>query len=527
MPLSIRPASSPETWPAQTVPTVFRKTAKKFASQTAIRHYLPRKGISETAPYNEKFKEIAFTWNEYHQTSRNFAKSLINVGLNPQRAVTIQGSNSPHWLFANMGTLLAGGLSVGVYPTNGPELSQHAVKNSCADVVVVEDEKQLQKYIGLKETAIKCFVVWNQTIDPNIASQLNAPIYTWDDFIAKGESIPDSTLKGRIKEQKPDQICSLIYTSGTTDLPKAAALTHDNMIWTGEVTGSEFSLDHHHRTISYLPTSHIAAQMLDIIAPAIYGSSIDIAPNDALKGTNLKQHLVHASPTYFLAVPRVWEKFMEGMIESTKKLTGFKRILSQARQWLLHDIKTLSSNPNTLSRIHRIRQAIDQFFLDKINQRILNAIGLQKCKIAASGAGAIDPKVVDFFKDFGIKIIDLYGLSETSGPATLSKNGFKGSSGQALPGTQLIIAEQDEEGKGEIRIKGRHVFKEYWNNPEATKNTFDAEGFLRTGDEGRLDEEGNLFITGRLKELIKTSGGENIPPVRIEQRIKQELPIVY
>lgn len=521
--------TSPANWPAQTVPNVFSSTAKKFSSKTAIRHIVPIEGATDKSSYAERFKEISYTWKDYEQSSRDFAKSLIALGLKPGRGVAIQGSNSPQWLFANMGTLMAGGLSAGVYPTNGPELCKHAIKTSNADIVVVEDEKQLQKYVGLTGTSVKCFVVWSKLQNPDIKNQMGVPVYSWDEFIAQGKSVEAAAIDQRISQQKPDQVCSLIYTSGTTDLPKAAALTHDNLVWTGKVAGEVFKFHDKHVGVSYLPLSHIAAQMMDAITPAIFGHSVNIAPPDALKGGNLRHHLVHTKPTYFLAVPRVWEKFMEGMQESTKKLTGTKKTISNVRQWLLKDIKSRSAEPKSkfLASINKVCKAADQFFLNIINKKILTAVGLQNCKLAASGAGAIDPKVVSYFKDYGIKIVDIYGLSETTGPAVVSNTYTpSGSSGKAMPGTELKVADPDAEGKGEIRLKGRHVFQGYWNNPEATAKALDSDGYFCTGDEGKLDANGNLFITGRLKELIKTSGGENIPPVRIEQRIKQELPII-
>lgn len=514
-------------WPGQAVPVVFSQTAAKFGSQVAIRHIVAKEGATETSSYDQRYQKVSYTWKEYEQASRDFAKALIAVGLEPGRGVTIQGSNSPKWLFANMGTLMTGGISAGVYPTNGPELSQHAVRNSSADVVVVEDEKQLQKYVGLNDTAVKCYVVWNKGNNSDIASTLNAPVYSWEEFIALGKRTQESELTSRIAQQTPDQVCALVYTSGTTDLPKAAALTHDNLIWTAKVSGEMFKLNEKNTGISYLPLSHVAAQMLDGVTPAVFGYAVEIAPADALKGGNLKHHLTHTNPTYFLAVPRVWEKFKEAMEENTKKLTGTKKKISNVRQWLLKDIEATHTKKGCFASVAKVRRAVDQFFLDAINKKILTAVGLQKCKIAASGAGAIDPKVVSYFKDYGIKIVDLYGLSETTGPTAISTYTTPaGSVGRALPGTQIKIANPDAEGKGEIRLKGRNIFQGYLNNPEATQKAFDEDGFFCTGDEGRLDDKGNLFITGRLKELIKTSGGENIPPVRIEERIKHELPIL-
>jgi long-chain-fatty-acid--CoA ligase ACSBG len=146
----------------------------------------------------------------------------------------------------------------------------------------------------------------------------------------------------------------------------------------------------------------------------------------------------------------------------------------------------------------------------------------------SKGAGALDQKVVDFFAGLNIRIIDIFGMSESSGPAAIALHPDTplGSSGRALEGTDMVIDMPDAAGEGEILLRGRNIFREYWKNPEATKESVDSHGFLHTGDRGKIDAQGNLFITGRIKELIKTSGGENIPPVRIEQRILQELPLL-
>jgi long-chain-fatty-acid--CoA ligase ACSBG len=326
----------------------------------------------------------------------------------------------------------------------------------------------------------------------------------------------------RIAKQKPDQVCSLIYTSGTTGMPKAAALTHDNLTYVARSAGDVFSLDHTHHGLSYLPLSHIAAQQLDCIAPLTHGYGVDIAPNDALKGTNLKQHIVNTRPSYFLAVPRVWEKFKEVIESKLSSASQFRKILFGVSTYIgLRSVQHLqyieAKEPSEIGYLDELTTEVSKIALWTFDtllfSRVKEALGLDICKIAASGAGVLDPKVTDFFAGLNIRIINIYGMSESSGFITYE--------GKPLPGTEITTGKE-----GEIFVKGRHVFKEYWNNPEATKETVDDQGFLRTGDLGKLNDQGSLAITGRLKELIKTSGGENIPPIRIEQRLQQELPMI-
>ncbi|MBS0654748.1 MAG: AMP-binding protein, partial [Verrucomicrobia bacterium] len=474
------------------------------------------------------FDQISYTWEQYGQQAKAFAKSLIAMKVKPQTAVAIQGSNSSHWLFANIGTILAGGISAGVYPTNNPETSKHAVVNSGAAIVVVEDEKQLAKYVNCYSTPIKCFVVWNKVQDERFQEGIKAPVLSWDEFMQKGENISDEKLRSRMSKQHTDHVCSLIYTSGTTGLPKAAALTHDNLTWTASRAGEKFGLSDRDNGISYLPLSHIAAQQIDCIAAILFGYKIDIAPPTALKGNNLKQHITQARPTCFLAVPRVWEKFKEGIEEKLADAPWHKKMLfdiaTRITSW------TKSSSSSSLESF--VKSVVDCTIGALFNKVIITpvkaALGLDACRIAASGAAPLDPKVAQFFTGLNIHIIDLFGSSECSGPATLGDVDDHpiGSCGKALAGTDLIIAEPDENGEGEIRLSGRHVFHGYWGNESATRESFDDNNYFRTGDIGKLDGSGNLYITGRLKELLKTSGGENIPPVRIEQKIQQELSIV-
>ena len=522
--------------PARTVSETFAATVANFGDTFAIRHTVPKLEASPAAKvFADAFEQKYYTWREYSQNARDFAKALIAYKVKPQNAVTIQGSNSPKWLFANMGTILAGGISAGVYPTNNTETSQHTAISSGAKVVVVEDESQLKKYAYMQKTAVTCFVVMNSVLHKPNKDHLPAPVVTWDKFLKKGKEVTDAKLDKRIAKQTADKVCALIYTSGTTGMPKAAALTHDNLTWTAARAGDTFSLDEKHWGLSYLPLSHIASQQLDCIAPITYGYGIDIAPNSALKGNNLIKHIVQANPTYFLAVPRVWEKFKEGMDAKLSAAPWHKRALFTAATYLssravthLQRIDAKATSDLTVfdKVVRKISNVILDFFEKVVFTPVKKAMGLSNCKYAASGAGALEPKVSDFFKSLNIRIIDVYGMSESSGPATIAsgKNVPRGASGTPLIGTDVIIAEPNAEGEGEIRLKGRHIFHEYWNNPKATQETFDEQGYLRTGDLGKIDNDNNLFITGRIKELIKTSGGENIPPVRIEQKLQEMLP---
>ncbi|MBS0635221.1 MAG: AMP-binding protein [Verrucomicrobia bacterium] len=502
-----------------TVSQTFLATVKAHGDKLAIRHTVPKNIAPEDAQnFSEKFDQVTYTWQEYCDQASAFAKALIANGVKTSNraAVTIQGANSPKWLFANLGAILANGISAGVYATNNPEISKHCVTSSGAKVVVVEDEEQLKKYVGLESKAIACFVVWNKV--KNAPKGLPAKVLSWDKFLKTGKKITNEKLERRMNKQKIGDVCSLIYTSGTTGMPKPAALTHNNLLSPASTTGAEFHFNETFRGISYLPFSHIAPQQLDFIAPLAYGSSIDIAPRDALQGSNLRQHIVEARPSYFLAVPRVWEKFKEVMDAKLATAPFHKRVLFQVASSVGKKAADIASIPPERrsywdALVGRVTGAVAKVFEWIVFAPVKKALGLDACTVAASGAGALDPSVRSFFAGMNIKIIDFYGMSETSGLVTYG--------GKPLPATEIRIAED-----GEIRVKGPQIFQQYWNNEAATREAFDEDGFLRTGDMGALDAEGRLSLTGRLKEILKTSGGENIPPVRIEGRLQAELSII-
>lgn len=522
----------PQNLPGRTISEALGDTVARLGDQIAIRHIQP------TSSSSGEFSTQPYTWNDYNQQCRAFAKALIANKVKTGHVVTIQGSNHPRWIFTNIGTMIAGGVSAGVYSTNSPELSKRIVTDSQAEVAVVEDEDQLQKYQQFASTTLKCIVVWDKLSNPQARDGYSVPVYTWDEFIQQGASVPDAKLHKRIGKQTPNQPCSLIYTSGTTGTPKGAVLTHDNLTWTARKSGEKFSIVASDRGISYLPLSHISAQQVDCVLPVLVGNSTHIAPKDALRGSNLKQHIVNTRPTYFLAVPRVWEKFKESIEAKVKTAPLFKQVLFKSSSFIakgiVPDYNYLTAKRATtgLTQWEKIRFVVEGFLiglLEKIIFRPLKeALGLDQCRIFANGAGALNPEVFRFFTGLNISIFDVYGLSETSAPATLPGllPAPVGSCGQAVPGTEVKILHPDEHGEGEILIKGRNVFMEYLNNETATREALDSNGFFHSGDRGRIDENGNIFVTGRVKELIKTSGGENIPPLRVEQRIKSQLPIV-
>ncbi|XP_069482841.1 long-chain-fatty-acid--CoA ligase ACSBG2-like isoform X2 [Ambystoma mexicanum] len=380
------------------------------------------------------------TYLQYYQQCRAAAKSFLLLGLEPFHGVGILGFNSAEWFIADIGAIMAGGLAVGIYATSSPEACQYVAANCEANVLVVENHQQLVKILEIEDQLphLKAIVQYHDELNEE-----RAGLYTWKDFMELGTGVPDSKLDNIIASRKANQCCTLIYTSGTTGRPKGVMLSHDNITWVTKAFGESLNLTDNEVTVSYLPLSHVAAQILDIWIPICFGGTTYFANPDALKGT-LVSTLQEVRPTTFFGVPRVWEKIQE------------------------------------------------------------------KMKDMGSKSSFIKQKISSWAKKIGL------------GANYNRMNGC----GRCLVGCMIRIHQPQEDGAGEICYWGRHVFMGYLNMPEMTMEALDEEGWLHSGDLGKLDQDGFLYVTGRIKELVITAGGENVPPVPIEDALKEELPII-
>ncbi|GMF38667.1 unnamed protein product [Phytophthora lilii] len=463
---------------------------------------------------------VTHTWQQYYDACQQFARALIHIGVQPHEAVNVLGENCPEWLFTYMGTILAGAVIAGIYGTSNADACQYISAHCEAKVVVVSDKKQLDKYLSVldKLPNLKALVVWNEVDVPREAGH-SVPIYAFGEFLHLGENVEASLLDARMDAQLPGHCCSLIYTSGTTGPPKAAMISHDNLTWvTTAVLHAHPEALEAKRSISFLPLSHTAAQLLDIHVPLIISSEVYFAGPDALRG-RLLATLQEVRPHYFCGVPRVWEKIMDALKEKLASAPdGLKKSLltwamDKSASYL--EQTQYGSSPSGFGLRFWVG---DLLVLSKIRY----ALGLDECTTFLTGAAPTSLEVMRFFSSLNMPLYELYGQTESTGPLTFSMpNKWKlGSVGPPLEGTQVRI----DLTTGEVQYTGRHVFMGYLNDEVATKKTVDDEGWLYSGDIGELDEDGYLKITGRLKELIITSGGENIPPVLIENEIKAELP---
>lgn len=426
------------------------------------------------------------TYKEYYKNIEKFACAIRNF-IGPNINTAIMGFNSPGWFYAHLGCMLNGGVSVGLYTTSSKESCEYIIANTNIRLLVVEDSSQLEKFIDCDLGKIE-MIIYYAPIDPKLIKQFSIPIVSIGS-LTKSKKI---TLLPKLKD-----VATVIYTSGTTGTPKGVTLTHENIMLNLRSmlqvmqTKSSIKFNCNEQFISYLPLNHIAAQMMDIYIPIGLSGTVWFADKNALK-SSLGKTLTEVKPTVFVGVPRVWEKICE-QVQEKIKTEGIKATL----------VKTLAPS------------------------YIVKEVGLQNCKFCVSVAAPISETSRDYLTSLGIKLYDIYGMSETCGPISLSLPAMfkKGSVGMPIMKVK-INKKHEEDLAGEILVKGKNLFVGYYGNKKAYESSFKNEWF-KTGDIGYIDQEGFLYVTGRLKELIITAGGENISPIPIENKLKEKLGKYY
>ncbi|KYQ89459.1 hypothetical protein DLAC_10130 [Tieghemostelium lacteum] len=493
---------------------------------------------------------ITWTWTQYRQQVFQIAKGLLHLGLSPKGGTNIIGFNSPEWHIAFLGSMYAGGVPTGVYTTSSPSQCEYFTLNSEAQVIFVEDELQLAKYIQVRDKIpnVRAIIVMTPLEDnprdiksagtassstdqngkepkstgegsssssskPVVFTKSTYPerVYTWETFLQLGREIPDERVEQLSKSITSNDILTLIYTSGTTSLPKGVVLTQENVVWTVyTIAAMVFDIKpERERFVSYLPLSHIAEQVVTLHAPVMFGVLVCFADRDALQGSLLNT-LLEVKPTIFFGVPRVWEKIQLKITSIINSKSSMQKKLIGWAQGKGLDGGYKSQKGEKKPRGYGLAKKL-------VFDTIIKNLGFQYTRLLASAAAPISKDTLNFFLSLGITVTEAFGMSELTGPQTLGYPKYKtGSVGKSLPGSDIKIAED-----GEICIKGPNCFKGYWKNDEATKETIDNDGWVHTGDIGRMDESGYLFITDRKKELIITAGGENIPPSLIEGFLRQ------
>ncbi len=440
-------------------------------------------------------KWVTMTWSDFYDSANRVARSLISMGFEPGDKLSIYSYNRFEWYVAYVAANMCNGVAVGVYHTCSPEEVEWVVGNSDSKVVFVGtnpmdggDTSKMCSHrllaamgnLGKVEAVVS--MQGMDAIDHDVAM-------TWEEFIGKGDSTPEATVMDRISSIKPSDPATLIYTSGTTGNPKGVVLTHENMYFEIGQVHKLMSFDQGDGYVSWLPCAHVFGQLADNhlwIRDGIHMRVVD-NPLHAI------DYCKEVQPHLFIGVPRIYEKVYSNLVAGLPPT------------WLL-----------SLPVLGNI-----------IKKKAKGKIGFSNVKFSITGAAPINPDILTLFHKLGVPLFEGYGMTETSAGATLGAPGNNriGSVGRPFPDTELRIADPDENGNGEIQFKGKHIMAGYYKNPEATADTMTEDGWLKSGDLGKIDMDGFVYVTGRLKEIYVSSAGKNIAPLVIEETMKS-IPVV-
>ena len=449
--------------------------------------------------------EETLTWNELAAQVARIAGGLASLGVKKGDAVALMLSNRPEFVACDLAAVALGAVPFSIYQTSSPEQIAYAVGDAGARVAIVE-RAHLEDFERAREElpGVEYLVV----IDGEGGSETLAGLERLDpefDVAASGERI------------EPDDLLTLIYTSGTTGPPKGVQLTHRNLLaLVASVEDMVTFPERGGRAISWLPAAHIAERGANYYLPIVHGLEITICPDPR----RIVEFLPQARPTWFFAVPRVWEKLKAGLEAMLAGLPDEQREPAErGLEAALEKVRLEQRGEPVPDDVAAAAAAADEQMFAGLRKQL----GLDEAVAVNAGAAPTPVEVLEFFHAIGIPVGELWGLSETCGLATYNppERIKLGSVGPPVPGTELKLADD-----GEVLVRGPANMPGYRNMPEKTAEAIDDEGWLHTGDIGELDEDGYLRIVDRKKELIINAAGKNMSPASIESKLKAASPLI-
>ncbi len=456
----------------------------------------PKKSAIGFKKKEENWKELS--WKKFSEIIYKTANALRESGVQEHDKIAIYSDNSAEWMIFDLAAMAIGAITVPIYSTNNAEQAEYIINDSQAKVILVGNQGQydtcleiLQKQNGLKTIIVSKKAVW-------IKKEFSS--FYLEDFIAKASS------QLEICPKEDEDIATLIYTSGTTGTPKGVMLTHGNFIKAFDAHFEFFKFKNFEEELSlaFLPLSHVFERSWSLLS--LYGrASVYFLEHPK----NLAATLEEVKPTMMCAVPRFFQKVYAGVLDKAEEGSSLKKKIFN---WALETGKQtaeLRRNENPVPFGLKFKESIaDLLVFSKIKEKMGGRLWFLPC-----GGASLSPEVTRFFESVGIHITVGYGLTETTATLTLFPfTHFEhGTSGKPLPGVEVRIGENDE-----IQARGNGIMKGYYNKPEDTKAVFTEDGWFKTGDAGKFDEKGNLIITDRIKDLMKTSNGKYIAPQQIE-----------
>ena len=452
-----------------------------------------------------------YTWRDYGDYAARVGHGLRALGMQRGDVVSIASEVNKEWMFTDLGLICMGGVTNGVYPTDAANQVEYLINDSGTRFYFAEDEEQLDKVLEVRERTptLEKVIIFDMEGLRNFA---DPQCISFADLLALGDehraAHPDLWAV-EVAAAQPDDLMVLTYTSGTTGPPKGAMITQANMLFMADNLQRIYGVYPEDEQLGFLPLAHVAGRMFYTFMSMESASVVNLV-EELETATSDQQEI---APTIHFAVPRVWEKQYSLVSIKLKEATAFGR---WAYNWAI-DIggkvaaytKVGKQPPKGLALLHK---AAD--FLVLKNVRIM--LGIDKCRWLSTAAAPIAPDLIDWFWALGKPMYEVYGQTECSGIATANMPGANviGSVGRASQGCEVKLSDQ-----GEILIKSPGVIAGYWNKPEKSAETF-VDGWLHTGDVGRIDDDGYVYIVDRMKDIIITAGGKNITPSEIENQLK-------
>lgn len=463
--------------------------------------------------WKEQGEHRSMTWAEYRNGVADMAMGLRDLGVAPGDFVAIMALNRPEHVICDLAVLHLGAIPVSIYNTLAPEQIAYIAGHCAAKVAIVENETLLRKWADIRPelSDLTAIVVIDEPESDRWEFEW---LVTWRDLKERGgralQAHPQ-TFEHCWRSVKPEDVATVVYTSGTTGPPKGVVITHRNVLWTTESIARAAAWDFPLEMISYLPLAHVAERMATHYLTMMKAAPVHYWPD--IK--TLAEGLVDVRPTAFFGVPRVWEKLRAGILEAVENEPDARKrsMVRHAIDVGLRAVRFEKEDRRVPLLLRLERSAFEKLVYSKIRKRI----GLGRTHYAVSSAAPISEEVVEFFFAIGLPLLEVYGMSEASAPITWNRPGCPriGTAGTALPGVQIRLVED-----GEILARGGNVAAGYHLDPRKTAETFDAHGWLHTGDVGTVDEAGYVRVVDRKKELIITAGGENISPSNLETMLK-------
>ena len=476
--------------PAQNLVKAFYASVEKLGDDVAIR--------TEDDAYS-------ITWNELRDRVHRIAGGLAKLGVKKGDTVALMLNNRPEFIPADLAAVSLGGVPFSIYQTSSPEQIQYVCSDASSKVAIVET-----MFLDLFNQARESL--------PEIETVIVVDGDGGDHTLEEVEQMdPGFDPAAAVDELQPDDLLTLIYTSGTTGPPKGVQLTHRNLM--GLTGGVDEMLDLPERgakVISWLPAAHIAERGAHYYLPVVRGVTVTICPDPRKIGDSLAA----VRPTWFFAVPRIFEKLKAGIEASFAKLPDEQRVPAQkGLEAAIQKVRLEQAGQEVPEELAKGVAGAEEAMFKPLRQKL----GLDELVACNVGAAPTPVEVLEFFHAIGIPIGELWGMSETCGVATCNPPGKVklGTVGPPVPGVEIRLAED-----GEVMVKGASIMPGYRNMPEKTAETFSDDGWLLTGDIGELDEDGYLKIVDRKKELIINAAGKNMSPANIESHVKSASPLI-